>query len=158
MQTASTLTEPAIRPKVMRRPAHFAGGETLAAGADSAAETANIPTIPTLYTPPARYWQEDARFGLALVLLVVVINALLILCLPLAGKGARMPGATFASAEPNAPVASEAPAGLVTIYTQPGGLREGGELVTHTRLAPLLGTRPDEMPVPRATPLGNGEE
>lgn len=77
--------EGAARPKVMRRPAHFAG---------SAPETSNVvpmavmrveplipETTPALIPAVTHSWQDDGRFGIALIALLLLINSTAILWL-----------------------------------------------------------------------------
>jgi hypothetical protein len=117
--------EPAARPKVMRRPAHFSQRATV----DPVAE---IPTTPPAATPPvirlpvianhapARLaWQEDGKFGFWLIVLIALANLALAVGLP--GERAPLPAASRPLADAMRP-ASARPAplpGRITIYSEP---------------------------------------
>ncbi len=85
------------RPKVMRRPAHFSAVPVVVEK-DAPAATTPAPNVPapladellrTEPTPPPlppshalRSWQDDARFGVAMLFIVLVVNLGLMLWLP----------------------------------------------------------------------------
>ena len=88
--TTPEINEPAARPKVMRRPTQFFTLDEavlqplpLVHSEESVNLTAT-PTLPTSLTTRqnALAWQEDARFGVVMLTLVVAINIALMLWLP----------------------------------------------------------------------------
>lgn len=69
----SVGNELAVRPKVLRRPAHFS--------AQSLIETPEPVLVPLQYThdepkhsPTLRAWQDDGKFAITLLALVIVVN------------------------------------------------------------------------------------
>lgn len=152
---SQALAEPVIRPKVMRRPAQFAGEQ---ANNEPMPEDISEARLPIPYQSPVRYWQEDARFGLALVAMVVVTNILLMVCLPLLTPHKMSSMTDIAATEHATPATNETARGAITIYTQPGNISNNSSLTAHRSLVPLLTITPSEMPIPRAKPLeGNSE-
>lgn len=107
--------DPSIRPKVLRRPAHFSGTPTH----DPSAETFPITPPATAANPQAAAlaWQDDGRFGLVLFALIASINIALILWLPHLHRARISPAPeTFQpgvlrekSTEPSAPITFYAP-------------------------------------------------
>lgn len=110
----------AARPKVMRRPAQFSK-----AAPPAMADTPHLP-IPVAPEPPApramrsHPWQEDGRFGLALVAILLAVNLALMLWLP------HLVPAPATTAPQNpvvilgaAPAVTSQP---VTLYAQPSRL------------------------------------
>ena len=162
------------RPKVLRRPQHFARKPSLE-DPPATAEAA-IPALVAEPLPlPARsagrragdrapepakepHWQEDSRFGIALILLVAAINLILALSLPLMQKprSHRGPATTYLSgaASMPAPIARTSAAG-VTVYSEP----QTGEARARMDLQALpeeyndFSTSPDTVPAPRARSL-----
>jgi hypothetical protein len=117
-------TEPLARPKVMRRPSQFSSAPTAVFTPPRDPEpTPNLaderlpeptPALPALLPAP-RGWQDDARFGLVLVLALVVVNAALMLWLPHLKHTAAAPVAAPILAEIPTPAARS----TVTVYTNP---------------------------------------
>jgi hypothetical protein len=80
------------RPKVMRRPAQFSSSRSPAISPnapvtrainpqDTRIESAPSPQL-SPPAPAAKLWQDDARFGIAMLTIVVLVNLALILWLP----------------------------------------------------------------------------
>ncbi len=128
----STPSEPLVRPKVMRRPAHFSAttvAKTPAPSApaparprDTASENENLaasPAAPAASTSPAQKpWQDDIRFGIALLSILVLVNFALIMWLPHmrtpSAQGTTQTVVTTPAAQ--APKPLEAP---LTFYSKP---------------------------------------
>ncbi len=80
LTSTSSAADSVVRPKIMRRPAQFSHAEPIV-----------IVQSPSLNTPPekadiatsipSKPWQDDGRFAIALVLLLVAVNLLVILWL-----------------------------------------------------------------------------
>lgn len=70
----------AARPKIMRRPAHFSGPPTQDTPTPPPTTPAKAASAPI--TVGMRPWQEDGRFGLALVVILLMVNLGLMLWLP----------------------------------------------------------------------------
>ena len=87
-------SEQVARPKVMRRPANFSSSGTAmptihlptATKADSIEENENlalsVPALPTVIPVYARQWQDDLRFGIAMLTILILVNLALIAWLP----------------------------------------------------------------------------
>lgn len=114
--------EPLARPKVMRRPTQFSSAPA-PVFTPPPAPTPNLAderlpepksTLPAA-TPAPRGWQDDARFGLLLVLTLVVVNAALMLWLPHLKQTPAAPVAAPVLAETPTPLAPR----TVTVYTNP---------------------------------------
>lgn len=112
------------RPKVMRRPNQFAAARPAAPVTDmpspaptTAMETAlPVPTAAANEAPASTPWQDDARFGAVLVLVLLAVNAALLVALPYLNHGAPAAAAGTAIA---AGSADTAPAAPITLYTKP---------------------------------------
>ncbi|MFM9889685.1 MAG: hypothetical protein ACKVOE_03435 [Rickettsiales bacterium] len=113
----------AVRPKVMRRPAQFSQ-PTPPVVAETQLAALPVVSEPSLARLPRTYpWQDDGRFGLALVAILVVVNLALLLWLP------HLLPQPIATATRNPLVmlgqaAAPTPAPLpVTLYAQPSRAR-----------------------------------
>lgn len=127
--TSQPAGEPLARPKVMRRPASFTRPSPAVATPSPAAMapapplTADLrvsaPEQPLAAAPATqltnRPWQEDARFGLVLALILLVLNAALFWSLPKLRSATPSASAPQEQATSPAPVASP----VVTVYTHP---------------------------------------
>ena len=121
--TPSAETEPLARPKVMRRPTHFSNAPS--------APSIPIPKLPTeveasaplpaASLPVRMAWQDDARFGLVMLVIVVLVNIGIMLWLPhihtvLPTRGAAP---TEGQAVFPAEIRSHGDDAAVTLYTKP---------------------------------------
>ena len=118
--TPSTVTEALARPKVMRRPAHFSTAPDAPSPRAQPVDDERITTLPAPVSAPtvsSRIWQDDARFGTVMLLIVVLVNMGLMVWLP----HIRVPVASHnATIEQAAPITQDAaPVTGVTLYTKP---------------------------------------
>jgi hypothetical protein len=71
--SASTGNELAVRPKVLRRPAHFSARPLIEAPTPALIPLQHTYTEQKL-TPAFRAWQDDGKFAITLLALVIVVN------------------------------------------------------------------------------------
>jgi len=128
----STSQEPATpaRPKVMRRPAHFSDIRPAPSVAPAivlpAATTidenenlsASAPLPAAVALPPSKPWQDDVRFGIAMLTIVVLVNVALMLWLPNM-RPTNIPAADVKN-EATAGAVTTPPDHSLTFYTKPG--------------------------------------
>lgn len=157
--------EAAPRPKFSRRPASFSrAAPPAAAMAEPAPAQAAHSSTDLVLRPepipastahrPETAWQEDARFGVAMLVLVLLVNLALIYGLPLLPRPSPASPTEQVVKIPTMPDAmGSTPAG-VTLYSQPAEERRtvfdlhqsGGE-------QNALSVSPDDIPAPQARPL-----
>lgn len=121
---SGTDAEMTARPKVLRRPSQFSTPVNT-----PAAQPVNLP-VPVLQSTeqPAGIrsspWQEDGRFGLALVLILLVVNLALMLWLPhLRQPPAATDFSALAAPTEQATLTRRTETQPVTLYSQPSRLR-----------------------------------
>jgi hypothetical protein len=149
----------AVRPKFSRRPVEFtAPSDQRDASASRIADAlASVP--PDLSgSMNMLMWQEDIRFGISLVLLLLGFNGLLIVAMPLlprmhvdnmttesiAATGRNMPKPVSGWSHGKAPV---------TFYTTPEQKKSFSDLPYEDAMPSGLSVSPDMFPVPIAKPL-----
>jgi hypothetical protein len=156
--------EPAARPKVLRRPSQFS--HVPATPAEAPPEQQLPALLPNARPAPAATvshgWQEDSRFGLLLIAVLVVVNGALALLLPL------LPAPDFHS-EPNtlqqntqATMPSshaKATKEPITIYAEPRTRTrdDGMSLDSLPSDYNIFETEPATLPVPRARSIDESE-
>ena len=167
--------EAIARPKFSRRPASFS--RATASSAPIAAPAPTVPPAPTDTTPlketalalrpPAAptttAWQEDARFGVVMLLLVLVVNLALIYGLPLLTVSTphtpAIPLVTQTKA-PSMPDAVGRTGAGVTLYSQPETERRTSFLfdLHNASDQDTLSVSPYDVPVPTARALDSDEQ
>lgn len=160
-------SDSAARPKVLRRPAQFSrrpGAPEPAPEPEPLPVTeASFPTRsygrragdtprPTPIVEP--HWSEDSRFGIALILGVVLVNAVLVVFLPLMHKpqALRVPATTMLSGEAALPAPTTRRGGSgITIYSD-ASERERNRMDLESLPDDYndFSTRPEDMPAPTA--------
>ncbi len=166
--TGEAAGEHAPRPKFSRRPASFSrpapGAGPIAAPAAAPIPTSTDALEPLAATQPNRVptlvtnaWQEDARFGVVMLVLVLLVNLALVYGLPLLPHGNVVRGndqITF-----KAPTMSDAvgrtPAS-VTLYSQPEEERRTIYMLDLHNTASqqgVLSVSPNDTPPPIARAL-----
>lgn len=148
----SSSTELAVRPKVLRRPAHFSGTNPL--HEIISPEPVSIPLFPPKAEFSTTSWQDDGRFGLVLLAIVAIINISLMLWLPhmhhLAVKDISYDIHDDAVAERADRKAQ------VTLYAQPASEWRSPQIYDLRNLPPeqnALSVSPNDIPAPRAKTL-----
>jgi len=129
------------RPKVMRRPANFS--------AATASRPMPFEPLPAdlLPTPPthaaARSWQDDGRFGLAMLVVVMMVNLLLTLAFS-SPQAAKEVETTIiqSSGDPRAHATTVTESSPVTIYAQPVAQPAAVQLLDFEEAAPALMQHP----------------
>lgn len=156
--TGEGAGEPASRPKFSRRPASFSRppSEDGPVAVPAASEKLPVP-VPAAAaastTPHGTPWQEDARFGIALLIVVVIINTALVWGLPLLPDHTVRSGPTQVTAKaPTMPDAIGREEGHVTLYSQPEEERRTIYLLDlrNTSEQNTLSVSPYDIPAPRA--------
>lgn len=150
--------EPPARPKVLRRPAQFSR-----MAAPIARTTPEKTPKATASTPeqtrPAASWQEDNRFGLVLIGLLVVANLALIFATPLLvhdGTGTPASSVTIVSGTAM-PSAMTTERQRITMYSDPEMLQENERRMDLNQLPPEhndFSVSPYEVPPPEARAFG----
>ena len=118
---ASPAAEPQhFRPKVLRRPASLQEVPLAAPEPTPPTRALTIARIeptppPAITAPAARPWQEDARFGFAMVLIVLLVNLLLVFGLRHSGG----PDVSISLQTTPSDTAAAAPVPEVTTYARP---------------------------------------
>lgn len=150
-------TDLSVRPKVLRRPAHFSGST---ASVEIMRDTAPItpPSTAQATAPTPLAWQDDGRFGLVMFVLIASINIGLILWLPQLHR-ARAPSPPepvqlTATIEPST---GKNPA--VTFYAHPD--EKSGRTPFFQSLNAqqnTLSVSPADIPAPRAQPFDDDVE
>jgi hypothetical protein len=127
---ATARMEAHVRPKVMRRPATFSSVQGQPSmptihlpPATPLAETENenlalsVPPLALSVSAPTKLWQDDLRFGVAMLTILVLVNLALIAWLPHLRRGEPLPVRTeFTYTTPAAHVTQQTP---LTIYAKP---------------------------------------
>ena len=164
-QTAApptALTDVPVRPKIMRRPATFAAPAALAEPS-LLTPTSENHAAPSRAAQSARHatrlWHEDARFGLALIVALLMLNTLLgvlVPYLPIAAmKDEKPSGAVlFGSAAMPHAVRQEDPE--VTSYLDPQSNQRLSRQFDLNQIDPeknSLSISPQDVPPPRARAL-----
>lgn len=173
--TASPSNETSARPKVLRRPQQFSRkpaateidltAAPLTSSPQAAAEAAAEAALPARNpgrrasdvrqpTPKEPHWQEDSRFGMALIFGVVFVNLVLALLLPLMHKpqSIRVPATTQLSgtAAMPSPTAHRGESG-VRVYSEKNDYeRARMDLNALPDEYNDFATSPEEMPAPTA--------
>ena len=162
--------ETAARPKFSRRPASFSR-------ASAPAPASTVSDVPTFITPeaaplaplapkfkpivpPERHaWQEDARFGIAMLLIVLLVNVLLVSLLRhLPDRAQDSPVTTIAKA-PTMPQQIGEDGSGVTLYSQPEAERQTIEqLDLRNHDGGELSVSPQDIPAPTARALDKDDE
>jgi hypothetical protein len=100
------------RPKLLRRPPQFSEiPEKLPAPTESAFQLQTVPA-PAESLPAAHPWQDDARFGMVMLVVVIVVNLALMAWLPHLGRVDNI------SASPIAIQNSAMPASTIAVNPQ----------------------------------------
>lgn len=159
--------ETSAKPKVLRRPAQFSrkGAATPEQPAPHLAEAA-LPTMPHVsprmptasVTSP--HWQEDGRFGMTMVAVVLAVNVLLSLLLPLVNPHVRLEAPATMRLNNNAamPATHRNPQQSVRVYTEPNHQQgDGWDLNSLAEDYNEFTTSPSEMPAPTARELNVDE-
>ncbi len=159
---ASTTTDgTAARPKVLRRPAQFSGSRLPALREQPAPAPQAAPPVPRV----GRAWQDDVRFGLALIISLIVLNVLMILLVPHLPHRKDMltekenSGALFGNAAMPQPVSGGTPSD-VTVYAEPHA-DESGRQFDLNQVDPAqndLSVSPKDTPAPTARPLATDDQ
>ena len=146
-----TTGEAVSRPKVMRRPATFSAPNHLE---PLPSEPVNLaPRVGHGQAPtPSRAWQDDGRFGVALLTLILLINIALALVIPsphrdaasVAEKMAATPAGDGTTLMPAATARDRA---TVTIYAQP----------TDNKNSPPFADAPQTLPSDAPSPDTHNE-
>ncbi len=146
------------RPKVMRRPATFSAPSHQG---PLPFEMLKIPpVVEHVATPQYRPWQDDGRFGIALLAIVVIINVLLAVAIPSPHRApiSFAEKATIAHSDNDsfmaAPTTKEH--ATVTIYAQPSDDRRSTQFFDLRQLPSSqnsLSVSPHDMPAPNAQAL-----
>ena len=150
----------AVRPKIMRRPATFAAPAAKDVPPTASPITPAAP--PQSTTANARLlWHEDARFGLMLILALLMLNMLLgvlIPYLPIATRGEEKSAGVVLFGSAAMPNAVRQDAARVSSYTDPqSGQRLQGQFDLN-QVDPqqnALSVSPRDTPPPRARSLDN---
>lgn len=153
----------APRPKFSRRPASFSrpqpGGGSVAPATDEVLLTPSVPVTPATVrpvVPTPTPWQEDARFGVAMLVLVLLVNLALVYGLPLLPSG-QYPSEGPKQAIAKAPTMPDAMGrrGGVTLYSQPEEERRTIYLLDlrNTSEQNTLSVSPHDIPAPTARAL-----
>ena len=66
--------ENAMRPKVLRRPAQFSSPATTSKVVSLPGTRQELPIERPSVTPSPRIWQDDGQFGIALIVLLLLVN------------------------------------------------------------------------------------
>jgi hypothetical protein len=75
--TPTAGTELAVRPKVLRRPAHFnAKANPIASPAPVLVPMQSVPQAMEKSAPAFRAWQDDGKFAITLLALVILVNVI----------------------------------------------------------------------------------
>lgn len=77
--TATHASSSVARPKIMRRPAQFsqAAGEIILSDISLKAPSPTVADTASINPPASRTWQEDGRFAITLLAIVIGINLIL---------------------------------------------------------------------------------
>lgn len=148
------------RPKFARRPASFSRSEPDAEAPLPPAlpKIAAAPKLPAIPPSHPHAWQEDARFGIVMLLLVLLVNLALAYGLPYQPAARIVTEPTQVEAKaPAMPSAIGHERNRVTTYAQPDGERR-----TIRQLDLREADLPDDSvtvdtPAPVAKPLEEGE-
>ncbi len=155
--------EPAARPKFSRRPASFSRADMPPALPEPGPMPTDIPAIARRVEknePSGAAWQEDTRFGIAMLLLVLIVNVLLVYGLAHLPGGRHELAATEMPAKesPMPPVADDAESG-VTLYSQPEAeQRTIEQLDLRNHDGGTLSVSPQDIPAPTARALDDKDE
>ncbi|MEJ0009931.1 MAG: hypothetical protein WDN72_05050 [Alphaproteobacteria bacterium] len=157
--------EEAVRPKVLRRPAQFSRAVPVPLAAEPPpTPVANLPALATPTPAMGRAWQEDVRFGLALIVSLFFINLVMVWLVPhlpgtdAAADDAGGNGITFGNAVLPQEVTRSPSA--VTLYTEPNVDRNAGDQFDLNRLDPKtnnFSVSPKDIPAPKARALDGNE-
>ena len=155
--------EASAKPKVLRRPAQFSRKAALPVE-PAAPHLADIP-VPAMAprshaaTPATPHWQEDGRFGMTMVAVVLVVNVLLSLLLPLVNPHVRLEAPATMRLNNNAamPATHRNPQQAVRVYTEPNHQQgDGWDLNSLAEDYNEFTTSPSDMPAPIARELNTG--
>lgn len=165
MATGEAAGETIARPKLSRRPASFSrpapDTAPLATSALMPLEplplaAASAPVRPASPAAPTA-WQEDARFGIAMLLLVALVNIALVYSLPLLPHTeATVQPSQVAAKAPSMPEAVGRGPDGVTLYSQPVEERRTWQQfdLRRTRTEQnTLSVSPSDFPAPTARAL-----
>lgn len=171
--TGPTPGDPAgdasVRPKFSRRPASFSRGTPQAEPLAPAAAAAPADTVPAFLpalvpaAPAERVWQEDARFGAVMLVLVLLVNIALVYGLPLLPVTLASSGPTQVTAKsPTMPdaIGRANPGSSVTLYSQPAEERRTIYLLDLRNTSSeqdRLSVSPYDTPPPEARALDDHE-
>ena len=145
------------RPKIMRRPATFSAA---AHNNPLPFELLKIsPVVEHVASTHLRPWQDDGRFGMTLLAIVVVINLVLALAIPTPQRSntAFEEKVTVITESGNfMPAANTAAHAPVTTYAQPEDSRRSGQFFDLQQMSPtqnVLDVSPHDVPAPNAQAL-----
>lgn len=171
-QTGPATTDGA-RPKVLRRPQQFSRKSDANGGVADKPLSATEDAPLTERSPGRRAsdiaarapvraepgWQEDSRFGMALILVVAVINLVLALLLPLMHKPApeRAPNTTMLGGTAAMPAPKTDRKSRVTVYTEPSNEGDRMDLNALDDEYNGFSTSPSDMPAPTARSIESDE-
>jgi hypothetical protein len=163
--TETGETAPHVRPKFSRRPVSFSRTSPhqtdvpLLEPTSEPLQLARPSSLPAMREPHLS-WQEDARFGVVMLVLVVLVNIALMVGLPLlpASEPNILPMQVNAKA-PSMPVAVGKPSSEVTIYSQPDEERRTIYMLDlQNTSSQQLSVSPYDTPAPTARALDDADE
>ncbi|MFA6920721.1 MAG: hypothetical protein WC216_02670 [Gallionella sp.] len=152
----------APRPKLARRPASFARTTATVMPIHDEPLAPPAATNPKTHLTPINAWQEDARFGVAMLIIIVLVNAALVYGLPLlpATNSDNSPSQVAGKA-PTMPSAMSTRNEGVTMYSQPEQERRTIYLLDLRNAASeqnALSVSPNDIPPPTARALDPDRE
>lgn len=165
MAHGEDASDTAPRPKFSRRPASFSRATVpsapVAVPVESASEPASpLPNRATKHQLPATIattetpWQEDARFGIVMLVLILLVNLALVYGLPLLPASSAQDGPTQVAAKaPTMPNAINRRTNDVTLYSQPEEERRTIYLLDLHSTSDALSVSPMDIPPPTARAL-----
>ncbi len=166
---AESGAEIAARPKFARRPASFSRGTpTPMAAMPAPSSEADTPKLTArtalpalaLHGPAHTAWQEDARFGVVMLVLVLLVNIALVYGLSHLPTGTTAtPGPTQVTAKaPSMPQAVNRSDNGITFFTQPSEARRTLQQfnLRSKEVGTSLSVSPQDFPAPTARPLQDG--
>ena len=156
----AAAAEPQARPKFSRRPASFSRpAPTELLPSDAIGTEPSLPPFRPVHAAPAA-WQEDARFGIVMLLILLLVNVLLVY--GLAHLPDRPRGTDIADVTPKAssmPQEMAGDHGSVTLYSQPEAEQQTiDQLDLRSHDGGPLSVSPQDIPAPTARALDKDDE
>ena len=155
--TPSTTADTISRPKIMRRPATFS---STAHSNPLPFELLKIsPIVEHVASSHLRPWQDDGRFGMTLLVIVVVINLVLALAIPTPQRinaAFEEKVTVFTESGNFMPAANTEGHASVTTYAQPEDSQRSGPFFDLRQMPTTQNTfeiSPNDIPAPNAQAL-----